>query len=86
MRNLCLTCHHATVLRGNSHSHLNIFCDVTFDSVVVQFPVLECSSYLPKRTNDIERMEKIAWHIKPSAGRMGFVRPDLPSGFNPPKD
>jgi hypothetical protein len=82
---LCLSCRHATVIRGrNLHDEI-IDCGLLHGrSSRITFPVRSCSGYNDRRQPSLWHLEQIAWVLRTSrrTRKIGFVparelKPDL---------
>jgi hypothetical protein len=74
---LCLSCRHATVVRGPSLRHEIVECDqLSFGNRRVTFPVMSCSNYANRSHPTIREMEETAWILRsdPHRNQIGFVR------------
>lgn len=76
-RSLCFTCAEAHVLQGQAVSDLTVICRATYDHpLTLTKPVVECSEYVRKNSQDRRDMERIAWILETKKGRpIGFVTP-----------
>ncbi len=73
---LCLSCRHATVIRGrNLHDEI-IDCGQLYGrSSRITFPVMSCSGYDDRRHATLRHLEQIAWVLRTERGsrKIGFV-------------
>jgi len=77
-KNLCLSCRHATVIRGASEKHQIIECaQLGYYDNRINFKVLECGDYSDKTRPSRSDMEQIAWVIVTDKKKnsIGFVSP-----------
>ena len=72
---LCESCTKAHIERGFRESEERVFCEATYYTHRVLFPVRECSGYVEKKRQTLDQMEEIAWVLTPrgSKRRAGFV-------------
>jgi hypothetical protein len=72
-----VTCRYVHIVRGFSASEQKVRCQEVWPSLLVHFPVSQCSSYDDSRLPSKRAMEKIAWVLfTKKAGRsIGFVTP-----------
>ena len=72
---LCLTCCHATVIKGQRLRDEFVVCERFYPERRVYFPVHSCTSYRDVRLPSIREMEEIAWILKsdPKRNTIGFV-------------
>ena len=73
---LCLTCRHATVIRGGSLHDEIIDCGLLHGrSSRITFPVMSCSGYDDRRHATLRHLEQVAWVLRTGRGgrRIGFV-------------
>lgn len=76
---LCLTCRHATIVRGrNLHDEIVECRLLSYNDGRVSFPVRACSSYSDRRQPSVFEMELIAWELRTD-------RKKGPIGFHPPE-
>jgi hypothetical protein len=74
---LCLTCRHATVVRGPGLQDRIVNCGQIINGAPrISFPVHSCTGYVDKRHPSLYEMEDIAWVLRSGArkGQIGFVR------------
>ncbi len=74
---LCVTCRHATVVRGTSLRHEFVDCGRLYgDRGRITFPVTSCTGYADSRLPSIREMEEIAWVLRTDTKRktIGFVQ------------
>lgn len=73
---LCLTCRHATIIRGKNLDDEIVECRLLYsDSSRITFPVTECSGYSDRRQPTLRHLEEIAWVLRTDRKRqpIGFV-------------
>jgi hypothetical protein len=73
---LCLTCRHATIIRGKNLRDEIIECGLLYrEDSRMTFPVTSCSGYSDRRHPSLRQMEEIAWVLRTDRGkrRIGFV-------------
>jgi hypothetical protein len=73
---LCLTCRHATIIRGKNLRDEIIECGLLFrEDSRMTFPVTSCSGYSDRRQPTLRQMEEIAWVLRTDRGKrpIGFV-------------
>ena len=72
---LCGTCTKAHIERGFREREERVYCEATYYTHRVLFPVRECTGYVEKNTQTLSQMEEIAWILAPrgSKRRAGFV-------------
>jgi hypothetical protein len=77
---LCLSCRHATIIRGrNLHDEI-VDCGMLYgDRSRIRFPVTSCSNYSDRRQPTLRQMEEIAWVLRTDRARK-------PIGFVPARD
>lgn len=75
---LCETCAHAHIERGYRESEELVFCQLTYPSHRVPFPIQSCSGYTETKRQTLAQMEKIAWVLdsKGYTRKLGFVSPE----------
>ena len=76
-QSLCLTCRHATVVKGRNLREEIIQCArLSSGHDLVPFPVTSCSGYSDRRQPSIREMEDIAWVLRTDASRkqIGFIQ------------
>jgi len=74
---LCVSCRHATVVRGMRVEDEIVECsELWSDRKFIRFPVRSCSSYSDRRQPLLKDMEEMAWILRSNGrnGRIGFVR------------
>jgi hypothetical protein len=74
---LCLTCRHATVVRGRALRDEIIECDyLSGRNRRIAFSVTFCNAYVDRTHPTIREMEDIAWVLRTDAKRkqVGFTR------------
>jgi len=73
---LCLTCRHATIVKGRSLNDEIIECDRLSDGTRITFSVTSCSEYADRRRASLYEMEQIAWILRsdPKKNTIGFVK------------
>lgn len=74
---LCLTCRHATIVKGRSLREEIVQCDrLSSGHDLIPFPVTSCSGYSDRRLPSIREMEDIAWVLRtdPLRRQIGFVQ------------
>ena len=71
---LCDSCKFAHIERGYRESEEVVFCSATYWDHRVTFYVRDCSAYVEKQRQSLERMEEIGWIIEPRG-------PKRPAGF-----
>ncbi len=74
---LCVTCRHATIVKGRSLREEIVQCDrLSSGHDLVPFPVTSCSGYSDRRLPSIREMEEIAWILRTDASRkhIGFIQ------------
>ena len=76
---LCLSCRHATIIRGkNLHDEI-VECSLLYhEDSRITFPVAFCSGYSDRRQPTVRQMEQIAWELRTDR-KKGLI------GFHPPK-
>jgi hypothetical protein len=73
---LCLTCRHATIIKGRALRDEIVSCNrIRLSSALITFPVTSCTSYWDSRHPTLWHMEEIAWVLRsnPSRKTVGFV-------------
>lgn len=73
---LCLSCRHATVIRGRTLHDEIIDCGRLYGrSSRITFPVTSCSEYDDRRLASLRHLEQVAWVLRTERGRrrIGFV-------------
>lgn len=78
---LCLSCRHATIVKGESIDEEIIKCRMLSNDVdwggVVHFKVTSCSSYDDKTSISLREMKEIAWEVRTDRVRgIGFISPE----------
>jgi hypothetical protein len=77
-QNLCETCRHSTITRGQRLEEEMVRCEAMpmTAPVIIRFKVTECSAYLDARLPTYAQLLEQAWILKPPSGRRpaGFVR------------
>jgi hypothetical protein len=74
---LCVTCRHATVVKGQSLREEIVQCGrLSAGHDLIPFPVTSCSGYSDRRHPSIRDMEDIAWVLRTDAKRkqIGFIQ------------
>jgi hypothetical protein len=73
---LCLTCRHATIVKGRSLSDEIIECGRLSDGTQITFAVTSCTAYADRRRAALHEMEEIAWVLRsdPKKNTVGFVK------------
>jgi len=74
---LCLSCRHATVVRGASLRDEIVQCARLSDGVNrITFPVTSCSGHVDRMHATISEMEETAWILRsdPRRNEVGFVK------------
>jgi hypothetical protein len=74
---LCLTCRHATIVKGRSLREEIVRCDrLTSGHDLIPFPVTSCTGYADRRHPSLREMEDIAWILRTDATRkrIGFIQ------------
>jgi hypothetical protein len=62
---LCVTCRHATIVKGRSFREEIVQCDrLSSGHDLIPFPVTSCSGYSDRRLPSIRDMEDIAWILR----------------------
>lgn len=75
---LCLTCRHATVVKGARLRDEIVECAMlAYGHNRITFPVTSCTEYVSRQHASIREMEDIAWILRTDAKRrqVGFVQP-----------
>ncbi len=75
---LCLSCRHATIIRGRNLHEIVDCGRLSQDDSRITFPVTFCSGYSDRRQPTVFQMEQIAWVLRSDATKK-------PIGFHPPK-
>jgi hypothetical protein len=75
---LCLSCRHATVVRGEARDEELVQCDELYGSrgyLMVRFRVTHCNKYLNSNAQSIREMEQMAWILRTDPGKeaIGFM-------------
>src|SRR5262245_26733560 len=73
---LCLSCRHATVVKGHRLEEQLVFCDLLYGgNNRIRFPVASCSGFASRTHPTIREMEEIAWVLRTDPNRkpIGFV-------------
>jgi hypothetical protein len=73
---LCLTCRHATIIRGRNLRDEIIECGLLYrDDSRITFPVAYCSGYSDRRQPTLREMEEMAWVLRTDRRNrlIGFV-------------
>ena len=76
-QSLCVTCRHATVIKGRSLREEIVQCGMlSAGHDLIPFPVTSCSGYSDRRLPSIREMEDIAWILRtdPKRNQIGFVQ------------
>lgn len=77
---LCLSCRHATIIRGKKLNDEIVDCGLLYhDQSRINFPVTFCSGYSDRRQPTLRHMEEIAWVLRTD-------RKKKPIGFVPARD
>ena len=74
---LCVTCRHATIVRGARLREEIVECsELAYGRGRITFAVRSCSAYSDNRRASIRAMEEIAWILRsdPKRNEIGFVR------------
>src|SRR2546426_12577609 len=74
---LCVTCRHATIVKGRSLHEEIVQCDrLSSGHNLIAFPVASCSGYSDRRLPSIRDMEDIARILRPdpTRKRTGFIQ------------
>jgi hypothetical protein len=74
---LCLTCRHATIIRGKKLHDEIVECGLLYNEASrITFPVTSCSGYSDRRQPSLRHMEEIAWVLRTDRKKnpIGFVR------------
>jgi hypothetical protein len=73
---LCVTCRHATIVKGPSAGDEIVECDRLYTSKRISFKVVSCSEYADRRQASLREMEEIAWVLRSDLkkGVIGFVK------------
>ena len=74
---LCVTCRHATIVKGARLRDEITQCSQLADGIShITFAVTSCSAYSDRRRPSIHAMEEIAWVLRsdPKKNDIGFVR------------
>jgi len=74
---LCLTCRHATIVKGQSLREEIVQCDrLSAGHDLIRFPVTSCTGYSDRRHPSLREMEDIAWILRTDAKRkrIGFIQ------------
>jgi hypothetical protein len=74
---LCETCVHGHIERGYRETEERTYCEATYRTHRVLFPVRECSAYTERKRQTLKQMEDIAWLLEPRG-------PKRVAGFAPP--
>ncbi len=72
---MCLTCEFAQIIRGFRESEELTYCTYGTPTMLVPFPVRECTYYADKNKPSWEQMEKLAIEVRPTVSLK-------PVGFN----
>lgn len=65
---LCVTCRHATIVKGQSLREEIVRCDrLSTGHDLVRFPVTFCSGYSDRRQPSLREMEDLAWILRTDA-------------------
>lgn len=73
---LCLTCRHATIVRGRNLRDEIVECGLLYrDDSRIAFPVTTCSAYSDRRQPTLRQMEEMAWVLRTDRQKrpIGFV-------------
>jgi hypothetical protein len=74
---LCVTCRHATVVKGRSLREEIVQCGLLSSGHDhIPFPVTSCSGYSDRRHPSLRDMEDIAWILRtdPKRKQIGFIQ------------
>ena len=73
---LCVTCRHATIVKGRSLREEIVQCDrLSSGHDLIPFPVTSCSGCSDRRLPSIRDMEDIAWILRTDpTRRIGFIQ------------
>ena len=74
---LCMTCRHATVVKGQSLREEIVQCDrLSEGHNLVRFRVTSCTGYADRRQPSLRDMEDLAWILRTDARRnqIGFIQ------------
>jgi hypothetical protein len=74
---LCVTCRHATIVKGRSFSEEIVQCGrLSSGNDLIRFAVTSCSGYSDRRHPSLWEMEDIAWILRtdPKRTQIGFVQ------------
>lgn len=74
---LCLSCHHAGIMRGERESEVRVNCS-NFPEPPPFNNVVECSAYSDKSKATLQDMRELAWVLVTDRARtkIGFEAPD----------
>lgn len=75
---LCLTCRHATVVKGACLRDEIVECGMLASGHNrITFPVTSCTEHISRQHASIREMEDIAWVLRTDAKRrhVGFIQP-----------
>lgn len=82
---LCLTCRHATIVKGQGLRDEIVQCDrLSAGHDLIRFPVTFCTGYSDRRHPSLREMEDLAWIATPSldCGTLASAgRSPLPARF-----
>ena len=72
---LCVTCRHATVVKGASARDELVECDCLTERRIT-FKVTSCTAYSDRRQASLREMEEIAWVLRSDLKKntVGFVK------------
>src|SRR5688572_6311420 len=74
---LCLTCRHATIVKGQSLREEIVQCDrLSAGQDLIRFPVTFCTAYSDRLQPSLREMEDLAWILRTDAKRkqIGFIQ------------
>src|SRR5579864_4680308 len=72
-QSLCLSCRWGLVIRGVNFQEI-VACQLPRPTLLIKFPVVECSNYDDKRVPSKWDMEQIAWQVHSrNRGPVGFL-------------
>lgn len=74
-QSVCGTCEYAQIMRGFRESEEIVYCTYANPTILVPFPLRECTNHADKNRPSWEQMEKLAIELRPS----GSLKP---VGFN----
>ncbi len=74
-QSVCLTCEYAQIVRGFRESEELTYCTYGNPTILLPFPVRDCSFYLDKNKPDWDQMQRLAIEVRSSES-------SKPVGFN----